>query len=570
MRALICVVFLLLLGTTVFCDKTVSIQTIYGQIDGFEHQTSDGHIANVFLGIPFAKPPIGELRFEKPEVPEPWKEPLDATKFAPACTPHHRSGIPGEHSEDCLYLNIITPSEESKHPAGHAVMVWVHGGGFCLGTAQTYGYKNITENFATRDVIVVTIQYRLGPYGWVSTGDSVLPGNLGYWDQRAALRFVKENIASFGGDPNRVTIFGLSAGGGSVSSLSLSPYTRDLFTQTIEMSGSAFSPWAASDSIVKNTIELALELECPIADSNEMKQCFKSKTPEQFFDAVDATGAAQRAINILKFGPWIDGDFFPEYFDKLVVQSPKKRTIIGLVNKESAFFTTEGNLKPINQIRIPPEKYEEFGKDDLIDIINNIVAPEEAFHQQTDEVRNKLIDHYVKRGQPDNDHDYKFYLDRYTELFSDILFVIPCLRMKAAKVADGWPVYFYFNDHHNVGAFSENAPVKGATHLHEYPYLFGVSPYYDFVVNDDELKVKRAILETFTHFAKYGTPSTKEYPWEAVSAEHPLRHMHFNVESKMDDGVFKENLAFWESMQAYDFDIIRGSLRNHLAEKDEL
>ncbi|VDM27249.1 unnamed protein product [Toxocara canis] len=444
----------------VFGTNAVTVNTIYGQINGFNYNTADGRTANIFLGIPFAKPPIGELRFEKPEVPGPWKEPLDATKFAPSCTPHHRSGIPGEHSEDCLYLNVIAPAEESKNPAGHPVMVWVHGGGYCVGTAKTYGYKNISENFATRNVIVVTIQYRLGPFGWLSSGDSVLPGNLGYWDQRAAIRFVKENIASFGGDPNRITLFGLSAGGGSVSSLSLSPHSRDLFAQTIEMSGSAFAPWAASDSIVQSTLELALELDCQIADSKEMKRCLKSKTSDEFLDAVDATGAAQRGLNILKFGPWIDGDFFPEDFEKLVEDSPKKPTIIGLVNKESAFFTTEGNLKPINKLLVKPEDYANYGEDDLIEFINGVIAPEAIFGQQTTEVRNRFVQHYVKRDEPD-DKNYEFYLNRYTELVSDALFNIPCLRMKNAKVADGWPVWFYFNDHHNVGAFKDNAPVKG-------------------------------------------------------------------------------------------------------------
>ncbi|VDM24525.1 unnamed protein product [Toxocara canis] len=114
------------------------------------------------------------------------------------------------------------------------------------------------------------------------------------------------------------------------------------------------------------------------------------------------------------------------------------------------------------------------------------------------------------------------------------------------------------------------ADFEGATHLHEYPYMFGVSPFYDFVVNEDELKLQRAILETFTHFAKYGTPSTEEYPWEPVTAEHPLRHMRFRPESKVQEGFLEENIAFWELMNEYDYDIIRGVRRSHQTGKDEL
>uniref|UniRef100_A0A915BM32 Carboxylic ester hydrolase n=2 Tax=Parascaris univalens TaxID=6257 RepID=A0A915BM32_PARUN len=554
---------------TVLSNDLVTVETIYGRVDGFKYNVFGGRSANVFLGVPFAKPPIGELRFEKPEPPDPWSDPLDATKFAPACTPHHRSGILGEHSEDCLYLNIMAPAEESENPAGHAVMVWIHGGGYSLGSAEAYGYANISENFVARDVIVVTVQYRLGPYGWLSNGDSVLRGNFGYWDQRAALRFIKENIASFGGDPNKITLFGLSAGGGSVSSLSLSPYTRDLFAQTIEMSGSAFAPWAASDSVVHSTTELALKLGCQIADSNELKSCLKEKTSDEFFDAVDAIGSARRSPNILKFGPWIDGDFFPEDFEKLVDNSPKKPTVIGLVNKESAFFTTEGNLKPINELLIAPENYEAYGDNNLIDFIRDVIAPEDIFGHQTAEVRDELTKHYVKRDEP-TDKDYRFYLDRYTELVSDIAFNIPCIRMKDAKVASGWPVWFYFNDHYNIGAFKEDAPVKGATHLHEYPYMFGISPFYDFVFNDDEMKLQRAILETFTHFAKYGAPGNEEYPWEPITLEHNLRHMRFGPESKMRNTFLEENIAFWESMKKYDYDIIRGVRRSRTFEKEEL
>ncbi|KHN89060.1 Gut esterase 1 [Toxocara canis] len=206
------------------------------------------------------------------------------------------------------------------------------------------------------------------------------------------------------------------------------------------------------------------------------------------------------------------------------------------------FAATEGNLKPINKLLVKPEDYANYGEDDLIEFINGVIAPEAIFGQQTTEVRNRFVQHYVKRDEPD-DKNYEFYLNRYTE----------------AKI---------------VGTVSYQISAAmystRATHLHEYPYMFGVSPFYDFVVNEDELKLQRAILETFTHFAKYGTPSTEEYPWEPVTAEHPLRHMRFRPESKVQEGFLEENIAFWELMNEYDYDIIRGVRRSHQTGKDEL
>ncbi len=118
------------------------------------------------------------------------------------------------------------------------MLVWIHGGGYAIGGAELYGYKTIVEQFVSKGLVVVSIQYRLGPLGqsllrqnhigsgFLSTGDQVVSGNLGYWDQTAALAFIQANIAPFGGDPSRVTVFGLSAGGASVAALTLSPHSR--------------------------------------------------------------------------------------------------------------------------------------------------------------------------------------------------------------------------------------------------------------------------------------------------------------------------------------------------------
>ncbi|CAO2610532.1 Carboxylesterase 1E, partial [Lemmus lemmus] len=196
----------------------------YVSLEGFVQPVA------VFLGIPFAKPPLGSLRFAPPQPAEPWSFVKNATSYPPMCSQDAVSGqlindlvtnrkekIDLKFSEDCLYLNIYTPANlKKKNKDRLPVMVWIHGGALILGGASTYDGLALS---AYENVVVVTIQYRVGIWGFFSTGDEHSRGNWGHWDQVAALRWVQNNIASFGGDPGSVTIFGVSSGSESVSVL---------------------------------------------------------------------------------------------------------------------------------------------------------------------------------------------------------------------------------------------------------------------------------------------------------------------------------------------------------------
>ena len=200
----------------------------------------------VFRGIPFAAPPVGDLRWREPMPVKPWSGVREAALFGPACTQKPGGGVPREQatetsSEDCLYLNVWTPEwpARTKMP----VMVWIHGGANAAGTASQKIYD--TDTLARRGVVVVTLNYRLGAFGFFShpalTRESPhhASGNQGILDQIAALRWVRDNIASFGGDPNNVTIFGESAGSVAGSVLATSPLSRGLFHRVIGESGAA-------------------------------------------------------------------------------------------------------------------------------------------------------------------------------------------------------------------------------------------------------------------------------------------------------------------------------------------
>ncbi|RCN41051.1 Carboxylesterase [Ancylostoma caninum] len=255
-----------------------------GSVEGFTITTRSGHEAEVFLNIPYAAPPIGDLRFEKPVPPIPWKETRNGKAFGPTCYPHAReAAVQPPPSEDCLTLNIIRPKKEG-HPGGYPILFWVHGGGYEIGAASLYGYQGFANIYIPHDVMVVTIQYRIGVFGFFSSGDARIPGNLGLFDMAAALKFVHDNARRFGGDPSRITAWGLSAGGSAIGQLALSPVSRDHIASTIEMSGSAWASWALGQTVSNNSLQLAWELRCR---GNDLKKCMKQKTVDEIYKAVE-------------------------------------------------------------------------------------------------------------------------------------------------------------------------------------------------------------------------------------------------------------------------------------------
>ncbi|HEX4533012.1 MAG TPA: carboxylesterase/lipase family protein [Rhizomicrobium sp.] len=219
-------------------ETPVLIETALGRLAG----TRKGGISR-FKAIPFAKPPVGPLRWRFPKAPEPWSGVRDATKFgfvapqAPSQLETLMGLAIGEQSEDCLYLNVWTPGcDDTKRP----VMVWLHGGAFVIGAGSQRVYNG--KHLASRDVVVVTINYRLGALGFLNLHDATggrAPGtgSEGLADQIAALKWVRENIAVFGGDPQNITLFGESAGGMSVACLMGSAQARGLYHKAIPQSG---------------------------------------------------------------------------------------------------------------------------------------------------------------------------------------------------------------------------------------------------------------------------------------------------------------------------------------------
>lgn len=285
--------FISLVKNSVASTSDLLVQTALGSLSGFYLNASYGRTYRAFEGIPYAKPPLDDLRFEPPQRYGPWKSVLTARQPASKCL-QNMPPMPAnpnggmEGAEDCLYLNIYTPLQNQNRTDLLPVIFWIHGGGFHFGNGHMEGSSYIMN----RDVVYVNLNYRLGILGFMSTEDDIVPGNMGLKDQSMALRWVHENIISFGGDPDRITIAGGSAGGASVHYHMLSPMSRGLFQGAISISGTALKPWAQAKNSAERSRSVASLLGCTTNTTKLMLECLKS----------------QPASNIMqltrKFQPW--------------------------------------------------------------------------------------------------------------------------------------------------------------------------------------------------------------------------------------------------------------------------
>lgn len=235
--------FLLLKIIVVFAFPTKIVNTTSGPVRG---SLEDG--VRSFLSIPYAKPPVGELRFKDPEPPSPWSEVLNCTQQAESCPQLHVYKEIYSGNEDCLYLDVHAP-RENKTTNLLPVMFWIYGGGWVQGDEFNFGIYNVKHLIEMHDIIIVSVNYRLGPFGFMALEELAAEspikstGNYGLLDQVLGLKWVRDNIEAFGGDKNRITIMGESAGAISVCWHLASPLSTGLFSGAIMESGTCDSPW---------------------------------------------------------------------------------------------------------------------------------------------------------------------------------------------------------------------------------------------------------------------------------------------------------------------------------------
>ncbi|XP_030645781.1 liver carboxylesterase 2-like [Chanos chanos] len=486
------------------------VQTKLGALEG-EYMLVKGSatLVHSYLGVPFAKPPLGPLRLAPPEPVERWEGVKKATEQPPMCMQDVQlirtlmsnlsftMEVP-DISEDCLYLNIYTPSKPGED-ARLPVMVWIHGGGLTMGSASITDGSVLASY---QNVVVVLIQYRLGMLGFLSTGDEHAPGNYGVLDQVAALRWVQEHIHNFGGDPNSVTIFGESAGGVSVSLQLLSPLSAGLFHRAIAQSGVALMDGVLNPNPYPMAQHVANTTGCDISSTKKVVECIKQWSTE---DVVAFVSEPSNAM--LTFGITVDGKFLPKPVKELMKNQEfqKMPLMTGVTNDEAGWLLLRHFAPP--------------GWADGMD--RDHVRPALEFYPDASEtwIKELILDEYIGTSG-----DRIKIRDGFRELFADIMFNIPALKL-ANHHSEAAPVYFYELQHPPSIVQKTRPSFVGADHGDDLPFVFGacfanghIKIIGQFTEAEDQLC--RNVMSYWGNFARTGSPNGPGLtPWPEFGDE---------------------------------------------------
>lgn len=467
-------------------------------------QTTTGRIQGaleddltIFRGVPYAAPPIDELRFRAPQPHPGWDGVRNATEFAPIAPQEGMDALdallpspPQPQSEDCLYLNLWTPALDD---ASRPVMVWIHGGAFTLGSGSEPLYSG--ANLARRgDVVVVTINYRLGALGFLH--DPVLgETNFGMRDMIAALRWVQDNIAQFGGDPANVTIFGESAGGAAVACLLVSPEAEGLFHQAIGMS-TAGDHGILFDGTQPTTDQLYAQLgvDQPSADQLRSMPAADLLAAQAAVEAAAFESLNEMWSVRLPFGPTIDGTFLSEPPLTTATEASAARGIPFLSGNP------DEEMKLIRAM-MPAEVLSQ----------DDVMARLAAIPGGADRVYAAYRNARADRAEPAGPDDI---LDAVA---SDFLEIMPSLRFADAWARGGATTFGYTLDWQSP--MQEGA--LGSCHALDIPFAFGThrdAP--DFAGTGPAADaLAETMIDIWTTFARTGNPAVEGLDWPRYDAD---------------------------------------------------
>jgi para-nitrobenzyl esterase len=446
----------------------LSITTGSGVVNGKTEGTT-----RAFLGIPYAAPPVGDLRWKPPQAPAPWATPRDATKVGPGCPQIQpfTNTYDDTSNEDCLTLNVWTPSTASQLP----VMFFIHGGSFTSGSGglPLYDGEKLSE---AGNTVVVTINYRLGPLGFM--GHSALTaedpnykssGNYGFEDQLAALKWVKSNIAAFGGDPAHVTIFGESAGAQSVFAHLTSPKSTGLFARALAESG-YYLIYPTQSQAETQGATVATAAGCTDADPVKAIACMRGKTAKEVINAMPPVGVGFGGIT---WGPVIDNLDITDSAILLLEKGNFQHVpfLLGTNGNEGTIFLYSVNVAS-----------DADNKAFLTPLVGDILA-------------GNVVAEYPTSSYPSAK-------DALADALGDGLFVCPTRRIARASVTAGDPTYLY----HFTHAINFILPNLGAFHSAELPFVFD-TPYITFMLSGQEIPLSMAMQGYWTRFASTSDPN---------------------------------------------------------------
>ena len=511
---------------------SIIVETTLGKLKGISHD--DFH---EFRGVPYAKPPVGEHRFKAPQPLEPWQDTLNANRFSDACLQEEISmfGI-GNTSEDCLYLNIWTPACDAKK---RPVLVWIHGGGYSTGSGAQLIYRG-RDLARNGDVVVVTINYRLGALGFLHLegilDDSYgVSNNNGLRDQMAAIAWIKEHVEHFGGNGDDITVMGESAGAMSVATLLACPSAKPLIKRAILQSGSGDHVLTKEDANrITSTFLQAAEID---PDSPEK---LWQLTEKQILKAQRACGKIvidrgvhrQTVTQIgMAFMPLVDGDLLPQTpltaIDEGVAADIP--LLVGYTRDEwNLFLHTPGP----DGSTLAQKKYQDLDKLGLIDLCERGLP---GLGESTANLYEKV----VRDKNPDAD-----YIDMYSAFETDRMFRIPSLNIAAAQSKHSDQVYAF--------SFQWDKGIFGACHAVDIPFVFGgvQSGLGQILTGGGEQarKLSERVQACWIAFARSGNPGTDDVgAWPGYDTR-SRQVMIFDEEIRVESDPASQTREHWEGI----------------------
>uniref|UniRef100_A0A8K9XNN2 Neuroligin 3a n=1 Tax=Oncorhynchus mykiss TaxID=8022 RepID=A0A8K9XNN2_ONCMY len=515
-----------------------TVNTQYGKLRGVRVPLPSEILGPVdqYLGVPYAASPVGEKRFLPPEPPSSWSGIKNATHFAPVCPQNIHNAVPEimmpiwfsfsldivasyiqDQNEDCLYLNIYVPTED---------------------------VKRISKECARKPNKKMC---RKG--GFLSTGDQAAKGNYGLLDQIQALRWISENIGYFGGDSNRITVFGSGIGASCVSLLTLSHHSEGLFHRAIIQSGSALSSWAVNYQPVKYTRLLSEKVGCNVLDTLDMVDCLRKKSARELVEQ-----DIQPARYHVAFGPVIDGDVIPDDPEILMEQGE-------FLNYDIMLGVNQGEgLRFVDNV---VDSEDGISGNDFDFSVSDFVDSLYGYPEGKDTLRETIKFMYTDWADRDNPETRRKTL---VALFTDHQWVEPSVVTADLHARYGSPTYFYAFYHHCQSLMKP--AWSDAAHGDEVPYVFGIpmiGPTDLFPCNfsKNDIMLSAVVMTYWTNFAKTGDPNKpvpqdtkfihtkanrfEEVAWSKYNPQDQL-YLHIGLKPRVRDHYRATKVAFWKHL----------------------
>lgn len=454
----------------------------------------DGYGNREWNGIPFAKPPVGDLRFEWPQPAEKFTETYQANYVAPGCMQSCNlpyGSCPETMSEDCLYLTVFAPPNESENPDGYPVFYWMHGGAFTQGAGDTPVYNG--THFASLDVVNVVMNYRLGAMGYMASPS--MQGNYGLMDQILALKWTNENIHAFGGDPAKITIAGQSAGAESSLAVTVSPMAKGLFLQTILQSDPLALPSHSRQSARKNAKDVFKYVGCEEDDVACIKTAPADKIVEAQHEAV-RLDIKNLFINFQTFSPMIDPSQGPVPVEPFTAfqegDFPEQRIMAGHMLEEGWLFVYSLFPKTLSSFKYDHLLQAMFGRSVTKQVLD--IYPYDLLNADEDDGRNPLA-----------------------VLATDLLFVCPlrnATRSFQKRQAAPAPINIYrFKQVIAEDVWEPSNPycVGHVCHGSELPFVFNVwtdNGEHSYTPTSDEKDLQNSMANAWANFITNADPNT--------------------------------------------------------------